>query len=82
MTGTLAGLVVAALGLVAAAWIGRQERSGWTRALLGGVTGVAGVGGLTLAGRGDMGLVQFIGAMLMYGAAVAAVATVAGRNRR
>ena len=81
MIGAILGLAVALAGLVLAAWIGRQERTSWRPAMLGGVTGVAGVGALSLATRGEMGLVQAMGALLMYGAAVAAVAIMAGKGR-
>jgi len=81
MTGALLGLLVALAGLVVAAWIGRQERTAWTSVMLGGVAAIAGVGGMHLAGLDQRGLVSMVGAILMYGAVVAAVAIMAGRGR-
>ena len=81
MTGTLLGVLIALAGLGLAAWIGRQERTAWRPALLGGVTGIAGVGALSLTGLDQRGLVSSVGALVMYGAAVAAVAIMANRGR-
>jgi hypothetical protein len=81
MSGAILGLLVALAGLAFAAWIGRQERTPWRPVMLAGVAGIAGLGALKLSGLDQRGVVSSVGAFLMYGAVVIAVAHIAGGGR-
>ncbi len=67
------------LGLGLGALIGRLAHPRWVPGLTGAITGGFGVGGLHIAGLGDLGLLPMAGVLLLYGALVGGATLVAQR---
>ncbi len=77
MNALVSGLLLAIVGLVAAAAVGRYLSTRWAPGILGGITGGFGVGTLRISGYGGLDLLSLAGVMVVYGVLVGLAALAA-----